>query len=99
MAILGLRTTANFVTNQAPENWRQGIMLSFPNGKMVLTALTSMMKSRSVDDYRYHWWEKALDNRQVTISADVLAGDTTIDRKSTRLNSSHIPLSRMPSSA
>ncbi len=78
MAILGLRTTANFVTNQAPENWRQGIMLSFPNGKMVLTALTSMMKSRSVDDYRYHWWEKALDNRQVTISADVLAGDTTI---------------------
>ena len=25
--------------------------------------------------------------------------DTTLDRKSTRLNSSHIPLSRMPSSA
>ena len=27
------------------------------------------------------------------------AGKTTTDRKSTRLNSSHIPLSRMPSSA
>ena len=26
-------------------------------------------------------------------------GDDGIDRKSTRLNSSHIPLSRMPSSA
>ena len=26
-------------------------------------------------------------------------GDASIDRKSTRLNSSHIPLSRMPSSA
>mgnify|MGYP003350809919 CR=1 FL=1 len=26
-------------------------------------------------------------------------GDTAADRKSTRLNSSHIPLSRMPSSA
>ena len=27
------------------------------------------------------------------------AGETMLDRKSTRLNSSHIPLSRMPSSA
>ena len=31
-------------------------------------------------------------------SADAIGG-LTIDRKSTRLNSSHIPLSRMPSSA
>ena len=30
---------------------------------------------------------------------DVLVGDASTDRKSTRLNSSHIPLSRMPSSA
>ncbi len=78
MAIMGLRTTANFVTNQAPENWREGMLLSFPNGKMVLTALTSLMKSRAVTDYRYHWWEKALDNRQVTLDADVLAGDLTL---------------------
>ena len=28
-----------------------------------------------------------------------VTGDTMLDRKSTRLNSSHIPLSRMPSSA
>ena len=28
-----------------------------------------------------------------------IVGDATTDRKSTRLNSSHIPLSRMPSSA
>ena len=35
------------------------------------------------------WW--------ITIPLAVLAGG--LDRKSTRLNSSHIPLSRMPSSA
>ena len=29
----------------------------------------------------------------------VIVAETTLDRKSTRLNSSHIPLSRMPSSA
>ena len=33
------------------------------------------------------------------IRADEKPQDLTVDRKSTRLNSSHIPLSRMPSSA
>lgn len=78
MAIQGLRTTANFVTNQAPENWREGIMLSYPNGKMVLTALTSMMKSRSVDDFRYHWWEKEADDRKVTLGASITTSSTTL---------------------
>ena len=32
-------------------------------------------------------------------TTDTVTGLTTLDRKSTRLNSSHIPLSRMPSSA
>lgn len=77
MAIQGLRTTANFVSNQAPENWREGIMLSYPNGKMVLTALTSMMKSRSVDDFRFHWWEKEADNRTVALGASITTGATT----------------------
>ena len=73
MAILGLRDTSNFVANQAPENWRQGILLLYPNGaeaaKAPLTALTSLMKSRSVDDPRYHWWEKSLNDRRVALHA------------------------------
>ena len=35
----------------------------------------------------------------VDSSGDTQVGDTGADRKSTRLNSSHIPLSRMPYSA
>ena len=38
-------------------------------------------------------------NPEYTITNAMLANFTPIDRKSTRLNSSHIPLSRMPSSA
>ena len=39
-------------------------------------------------------------NDAITIAeAEALAPDQLVDRKSTRLNSSHIPLSRMPSSA
>jgi len=33
------------------------------------------------------------------VSLDVARGQTVADRKSTRLNSSHMPKSRMPSSA
>lgn len=82
MAIQGLRDTSNFVSNARPENWRQGLLLLYPNSaeaaKAPLTALTSLMKSRSVDDPIYHWWEKSLDNRRLALSADVLAGDVVL---------------------
>lgn len=75
MPILGMRTTANFVTNQRPENWRETIALMYPNSGRVrqapLTALTSVMKKRSVDDPIFHWWEKSLNNRRFLLLADV----------------------------
>lgn len=73
MAIQGLRDTSNFVANQAPENWRQGLMLLYPNSaeaaKAPLTAMTSMMKEESTDDPRFHWWEQALDDRRFELHA------------------------------
>lgn len=69
----GLRDTSNFVTNEAPENWRQGLLLLYPNSakaaKAPLTALTSLLKERSVDDPRFHWWEKELDDRRLSLHA------------------------------
>ena len=46
-------------------------------------------------------WKDAKDGRQIVVSGCLSQKDkgTVQDRKSTRLNSSHIPLSRMPSSA
>lgn len=73
MPILGMRTTANFVTNQRPENWRESIALMYPNSSRVreapLTALTSVMKTRKVDDPVFHWWEKSLNNRRFLLTA------------------------------
>lgn len=54
MAINGLRTTANFVTDQRPKNWRETILLLYPNGKAPLTALTSLMKSEKTDDPEFN---------------------------------------------
>lgn len=78
MAIQGLRDTSNFVANQRPQNWRETIMLLYPNGavasKAPLTALTSVMKSRSVDDPQYNWWEKSLNDRRNQIHATAAVG-------------------------
>lgn len=73
MAILGLRDTSNFVANARPYSWREGLLLLYPNGaeanKAPLTALTSLMKSRSVDDVDFRWWEKSLNDRRVALHA------------------------------
>lgn len=77
MTIQGLRTTANFIANARPENWREGIMLLYPNGMAPLTALTSLMGSQSVDDPHFHWFEKAMQTRRVQIAADLNNTDVT----------------------
>ena len=81
MAIQGLRDTSNFITNARPENWREGILLLEPNGKMPLLGLTSLMKKRSVDDSKFHWFEKVLDDQRYQLhatSGDLTTSNTTI---------------------
>src|SRR5215207_6534813 len=89
MPILGMRTTANFVANQRPENWRETIALLYPRSaevrKAPLTALTAVMKEKSTDDPVFHWWEKELNNRRFLVTADFgvtaggAAGNITVD--------------------
>ncbi|NJM09441.1 MAG: DUF5309 domain-containing protein [Bdellovibrionaceae bacterium] len=77
MAIQGLRDTENFVANQRPTNYREGIMLLEPNGSTPLYALTSMMKSQDTDDPRFAWWEKELEARRVALGADIDTSQTS----------------------
>lgn len=79
MAIQGVRHTDNFVTDQRPLNWREGILLLFPNGKAPLTGLTSGLKSKSTDDPQYNWWTKSLQRQRLEANADNTSGDTTIE--------------------
>ncbi len=72
MAIQGLRDTSGFtVTGQRPENWREGTLLLFPNGKFPLTALTAVMRSESVDDPKFHWYEKVMSDQRLKLNQDV----------------------------
>jgi len=82
MAIQGFRTDENFISTQRPQNWRQVMLLLYPNSseiaKAPLTALTSLMKSESTDDPVYHWFQKILDARRLKINANVATTDSTL---------------------
>lgn len=60
MAFLGMRGSGDFGPNERPENWRQTILLFFPNGETALTGITSMVSSEETDDPHFHWFTKTL---------------------------------------
>ena len=72
MAITGLRTTENFSPSEVrPKNWREGILLQYPNGAFPLFALTSQMRKESTDDPEFNWFEKRLDARRLQVNGAV----------------------------
>lgn len=68
MAIFGMKGTGDWVANEDPQNWRQGIMKLFPNSHATLVAITSMMSSQSINHKIHNWFTKTLQNQ---------AGDVT----------------------
>lgn len=60
MAFLGMRGTGDWATDERPLNWRQGVLLLYPNGSAPLTAILSKMGGQKVDDPQFHWWTKTL---------------------------------------
>lgn len=84
MAITGLRTTGDFSLSEVrPKNWREGILLQYPNGAFPLFALTSQMRKESTDDPEFNWFEKRLDARRLTVTNAVEkktgTSDVTVD--------------------
>lgn len=62
-AFLGMRGTGDWATDQRPKNWREMILLLYPNGKATLTAMTSKLASEKVDDPEFNWWTKTLSRQ------------------------------------
>lgn len=89
MPIIGMRNDETWITNQRPQNWRETVLMLYPNSaelsKAPLTALTSMMKSESTDDPVFHWWEKNFEVRRLKLTGDItnvataIAVDVTVD--------------------
>lgn len=75
-ALLGMKGSGVFTADERPQNWRQGILLLFPNGDAPLTALSSMWAEEPTDDPQINWFEKTLPNQRgiITGAAISLAG-------------------------
>ena len=68
MATLGTRGTGAFSNDERPKNWRQMLLMLFPNGEAPLTAFLSKMKDEATDDPEFNWWEKGLPSQRTTIN-------------------------------
>lgn len=96
MPIVGLRDTSGFTTTgQRPENWRETLLMLYPNSgnmqKAPLTALTSLLKSEVSTDSIFHNFTKKLDRRLLQLGADISNSDTSF----TVLNNSTFPGARI----
>src|SRR5262245_23094079 len=82
MAVLGMRGSGNFTNVERPQNWRQGILLYFPNGDAPLTAFLSKLREQPTDDPQFHWFEKGLPVQRGLIrgagATDPPADDATV---------------------
>lgn len=78
MTLPGMKSTADFVADERPRNWRAGILVSSPRNNMPLFALTSMMKSESTDDYEFNWWEEKVFLYNFALTANITNSATTI---------------------
>jgi len=64
----GLRGTGSFGTDERPKNFREMILWAEPNGRAPFTALSAKMKSESVDDPEFSWWEETLKHKMVYVN-------------------------------
>lgn len=79
MSLPGMKSTADFVTDERPKNWRAGLMLLSPRNNAPLFGLTAAMKSESTNDPEFYWWEEKVQLFNFAVATDKIAGDTTFD--------------------
>jgi len=76
MAVMGLRGTGDWGTDERPKNFREMILWRDPNGSAPLTALMAKMGKESTDDPEFSWWEEELKPIRVKLSAQVVTAGT-----------------------
>lgn len=79
MALPGMKSTADFATDERPKNWREGIMLLSPRNGASLFALTAAMQSESTDDPTFYWWDESVQMLTFVTPTDKTGAATTFD--------------------
>ena len=76
--VLGMRGTGDWSTAQRPTNFREEILLQFPNSPISLTAMMSKLKSETTDDPKFTIFTKQLPSQRAVGDAIHASGATTI---------------------
>lgn len=78
-AVLGMRGTGSFSADTVrPKNYREGILLLFPNASAPLTALLSKLSEQATDDPEFKWFEKLLPDQTAAVAANSDTASTTL---------------------
>jgi len=75
--VQGIGGTGDWGTDERPKNFRELILWRNPNGAAPLTAFMSKMKSESVDDPEFSWWEEELNPIRLTSDGTGLSASST----------------------
>jgi len=67
-AIAGMRGTGDWGTDERPKSFREAILWRSPNGQAPLLALSAKMKSESVNDPEFSWWEEEMNALRLTMA-------------------------------
>ncbi|QGH73569.1 MAG: major capsid protein [Siphoviridae sp. ct7UA22] len=79
VSFAGLRGTSNYGADERPKSFRESILFYDPNGSAPLTALMSQMKTESVTDPEFSWWEELSQQRRVVLTTAITTtGQTTL---------------------
>lgn len=78
MPVLGMRGTGDWSSAQRPTNFREQILLQFPNSPVALTAMMSKLKSETTNDPKFTIFTKALPTQRVVCDAIITSGVTTL---------------------
>ena len=89
-AINGLRGTGSLTSDERPTNYREGILLLYPNSSAPLTAFTSKLGEEDTDDPKYSWFQKGLPAMTLTVSGSQTSGDTIIEVTSGHEKRAHV---------
>ncbi len=78
MPVLGLRGSGDFSSDERPKNYRELILLLFPNSPISITALLSKLKVEATDDPQFTIFTKGLPTQIASISGSHTAAITTL---------------------
>ena len=69
-----MRGTGDWSTAQRPTNFREQILLQFPNSPLGLTAMMSKLKVENTDDPKYTIFTKSLPTQRAVCDAIIASG-------------------------